>query len=557
MKNNKRLKGEWTKELCVCVSERGRRASGKAFEVEKYFSSFFLQEPCKRRESARLFLDFFPFFLFESRARTLSYLIFFYFLSIFSLSSLSLLQTTKKYSYYAVFDGHGGVDAANYSSAHLHRYLVESEAFSEGRIEEAILEAFQKTDQNYCKRVQEDNDLKSTGTTAVFALIEDQQTCYLAWVGDSQALLVKNGVNQEIMLPHKPGDDSEKKRIQEAGGFIAYLDTWRLNGSLSVSRAIGDPDFKPYICALPGIAKFDITPDLDFLVVGCDGLFDCLTSQDISNHVYEFLCLNENSDTVMQDISSHLSQMAIREGSNDNITSIVLFFKPIEQLVSTGLNASPSSTEAENSNTVRNALNNSNSSDTYFTANNFSGSSLISNYQNADEQMHSMVLDPGSLKNGHFPYTDFSHLPIGARFNLEQAIEQNDRLNDDRTSPINDNNSHLIDYSPKAPSAPGSDSAVQIDSSPEEDDDDDDDDDEEDRKDVRSSVPAVPEVEDVSTSDDEEEFMHYMPGSKYTTGEFLIFSYFHSFSSFSIPVLSLKGLFCCFFNFFLSCHVIC
>jgi len=98
------------------------------------------------------------------------------------------MQTPKQYSYYAIFDGHAGVDAASYSTAHLHHNLVNSQAFAEGRIEDAFKEAFEITDSLYVKRTKEDgvDQLKASGTTALCALIEDNKTVYIAWVGDSQ-----------------------------------------------------------------------------------------------------------------------------------------------------------------------------------------------------------------------------------------------------------------------------------------------------------------------------------------------------------------------------------
>lgn len=80
------------------------------------------------------------------------------------------------------------MDAATYSTAHLHHNLVETDAFREGRIEEAFYKAFEITDAKYVQRFQEDgvDKLRASGTTALCALIENNQTVYLAWVGDSQ-----------------------------------------------------------------------------------------------------------------------------------------------------------------------------------------------------------------------------------------------------------------------------------------------------------------------------------------------------------------------------------
>lgn len=47
--------------------------------------------------------------------------------------------------------------------------------------------------------------MSSSGTTAVVALLRPKEnTLYVAWVGDSQALLVNQGRVLQIVNPHKP-----------------------------------------------------------------------------------------------------------------------------------------------------------------------------------------------------------------------------------------------------------------------------------------------------------------------------------------------------------------
>lgn len=87
-----------------------------------------------------------------------------------------------------------------------------------------------------------------------------ENTLHLAWLGDSQAGLVRNGQHVtvcsnsftwlvqyvanilsilKLMQPHKPEREDEKKRIEDLGGCVIWFGTWRVNGSLSVSRSIG------------------------------------------------------------------------------------------------------------------------------------------------------------------------------------------------------------------------------------------------------------------------------------------------------------------------------
>lgn len=50
--------------------------------------------------------------------------------------------------YYAVFDGHGGQDAAAYCATHLHQYLVESMHYPTDP-ESALRDAFLATDSQF------------------------------------------------------------------------------------------------------------------------------------------------------------------------------------------------------------------------------------------------------------------------------------------------------------------------------------------------------------------------------------------------------------------------
>ena len=67
---------------------------------------------------------------------------------------------------------------------------------------------------------------------------------YVAWLGDSQAVLCRGGEPVELMDPHKPNRDDEKARIEAAGGVVVWYGAWRVNGVLSVARAIGDKKVK-------------------------------------------------------------------------------------------------------------------------------------------------------------------------------------------------------------------------------------------------------------------------------------------------------------------------
>ncbi|RWS12704.1 mucin-17-like isoform X1 [Dinothrombium tinctorium] len=251
------------------------------------------------------------------------------------LNSLFGIKSNKQYSYYAVFDGHAGIHAASYSASHLHLNLISSQAFKDGDIRAAIREAFSKTDLYYLERSAREG-IKS-GSTAVCCLFEGRDKLYLAWLGDSQAVLVKNGKPYDIMKPHKPERADERHRIEEMGGIVSCIDTWRVNGTLAVSRAIGDPEHKPYVSSEPDIEEVTLDGSEDFIIMACDGLWDQITPEEATTIVYQHLAENNESNLneVAENIAQILTENAKKEGSTDNITVIVLFLKDIKSILST------------------------------------------------------------------------------------------------------------------------------------------------------------------------------------------------------------------------------
>lgn len=90
-----------------------------------------------------------------------------------------------------------------------------------------------------------------------------EKTLYIAWVGDSQALIANQGRVLQCVEPHKPCREviylisfcllvlllliflqDEKNRIEQEGGLVIFWGTWRVNGQLAVSRAIGNKSSK-------------------------------------------------------------------------------------------------------------------------------------------------------------------------------------------------------------------------------------------------------------------------------------------------------------------------
>ncbi|KAK5645521.1 hypothetical protein RI129_006821 [Pyrocoelia pectoralis] len=238
---------------------------------------------------------------------------------------LSTLFTNKEVSpssYYAIFDGHAGHDAAVYSCAHLHQFLGESEHFCTNP-ELALREAFLKTDNLFNEKCKTENF--RSGTTAICALLRHKEKMlYIAWVGDSQAVLVSQSHCLQCVQSHKPCREDEKRRIEDLGGTILFWGSWRVNGQLAVSRAIGDLDYKPFVTAVPDITKIPLTGNEDFLIIACDGLWDVVSERAAAQCVYQTIAHNQDD---IEAVSEHLVQLAKQQGSSDNISVIVVFLR--------------------------------------------------------------------------------------------------------------------------------------------------------------------------------------------------------------------------------------
>lgn len=147
----------------------------------------------------------------------------------------------------------------------------------------------------------------------------------IANAGDSRAVLGKRGRAIELSKDHKPSCTSEKLRIEKLGGVIydGYL-----NGQLSVARALGDWHMKgpkgtdyPLSCE-PELEEVVLTEEEEFLIIGCDGLWDVMSSQCAVTIVRKELMLHNDPEKC----SRELVREALKRNSCDNLTAVVICF---------------------------------------------------------------------------------------------------------------------------------------------------------------------------------------------------------------------------------------
>lgn len=195
----------------------------------------------------------------------------------------------KKNTFFAVYDGHGGSTVARFAGQNVHRRLVTEDLYLAGDYEAALKKAFLGTDEDLLANPAHTRD--PSGCTAVAALITPDNKIYVANAGDSRSVIGVKGVVKALSFDHKPTNDTERARISGAGGYVEY---GRVNGNLALSRALGDFEFKKnyslgpeqqIITANPDVTCHEISEDDEFLVLACDGIWDCLSSQQVVDFV--------------------------------------------------------------------------------------------------------------------------------------------------------------------------------------------------------------------------------------------------------------------------------
>ncbi|SCM04353.1 protein phosphatase PPM3, putative [Plasmodium chabaudi chabaudi] len=225
-----------------------------------------------------------------------------------------------------IFDGHVGKDTALFCARNAANFIGNCKSLDVENITKACIQMDREILQS---------SFSNSGSTAIIAIIEkiygsDMFKLYICNLGDSRAMLIKNdGSFISLSEDHKPYNVKERERIDKTGGFVA---NGRVLGYIGVSRSFGDKNYKKNLIAPENIHETMMTcvPDIriyygnagDILFLGCDGVFEMLSWNDVAKFSYESVNKYALSDAVI-----NILDYALLSGSKDNITiQIVKFF---------------------------------------------------------------------------------------------------------------------------------------------------------------------------------------------------------------------------------------
>ncbi|TID29886.1 hypothetical protein CANINC_001525 [Pichia inconspicua] len=271
-----------------------------------------------------------------------------------------------KINIYGVFDGHGGSGASKFVSGILPLILKRSisDEINSLSLEDKLKLLDPTNDEtmlliDFPKIIKDcfmDIDYKfyydpnnNSGTTAVVVILF-KDYIITANSGDSRCILSRNGSVKNLSFDHKPKNLGELMRIHNDGGYVAQN---RVNSILALSRAFGDFSFKlrnnnhltkfvpsktnkKIRLTPPEELQVTVEPDIiiqkyqklqdEFLVVACDGIWDCYKSGDLVHLIRQQLALGKNLTNINDLILNNCISMAntITGIGFDNMTIIII-----------------------------------------------------------------------------------------------------------------------------------------------------------------------------------------------------------------------------------------
>ncbi|CAE6040669.1 unnamed protein product [Arabidopsis arenosa] len=226
-----------------------------------------------------------------------------------------------KNAFFGVFDGHGGSKAAEFAAMNLgnniEAAMASARSGEEGcSMERAIREGYIKTDEDFLK------EGSRGGACCVTALISKGELA-VSNAGDCRAVISRGGTAEALTSDHNPSQANELKRIEALGGYVDCCNgVWRIQGTLAVSRGIGDRYLKEWVIAEPETRTLRIKPEFEFLILASDGLWDKVTNQEAVDVVRPYCVGVENPKTLSA--CKKLAELSFKRGSLDDISLIII-----------------------------------------------------------------------------------------------------------------------------------------------------------------------------------------------------------------------------------------
>lgn len=142
-----------------------------------------------------------------------------------------------------------------------------------------------------------------------------------------------------LSFDHKPESEVEIKRIEAAGSVITE---GRVDGNLNLTRSLGDLKYKTKegltpeefpITANPDTYAYDLDAECDFIIMGCDGVWEQKSNDEMIDYLYDKLGKDLQSANLNQIVTDLLHSQLSPNHTETGKFWLFLFFFYLLQLL--------------------------------------------------------------------------------------------------------------------------------------------------------------------------------------------------------------------------------
>jgi serine/threonine protein phosphatase PrpC len=274
------------------------------------------------------------------------------------------IQLHPKHQFYGIFDGHTGNLASKYAAATAYKEISKRLAGLDMNGEDTdewkkdvqlnLTDAFSTIHYSFLKAVAFSpvGVMDQSGTTATIVYVTDEAVV-VASVGDSRAILSSKERREgdsitmtalQLTPDHVASDPGEKSLVEQRGGVVTSGGLPRVNGTLAITRSLGDARLSPWLSREPHVVTmsrrdmliecgqhFDSDGLPCFIVLASDGLWDVVNNQEAVDMVAQVVQAHDERHGIswedggaFQEAAEVLTQEAYVRGSTDNIGVCVI-----------------------------------------------------------------------------------------------------------------------------------------------------------------------------------------------------------------------------------------
>ncbi|KAH3680291.1 hypothetical protein WICPIJ_008333 [Wickerhamomyces pijperi] len=282
---------------------------------------------------------------------------------------------------FAVLDGHGGDESSKFLGENLSGYVMDEiikretvENLQRFQTNEALIihklqNSFIVADSHLYSHLHPHSHMQrshgwkrnNSGSTAIMAVIINNEDLYTVNSGDSRLILSYDGTAKSLSFDHKPNHIGELIRINDADGSVSYN---RVGGILALSRAFGDFNFKmrevvnhnydfttagsrpeslcdgvvsqrpivslssasTQVTCFPEVTLYKLSAHVEFIILACDGIYDVFSNQDLVGFIRKELAKGKDLEACIETVMEECLDRSDEETGRgfDNMTMFLV-----------------------------------------------------------------------------------------------------------------------------------------------------------------------------------------------------------------------------------------